>query len=240
MLRMLAVTWSDSDCISVASYDTIEITVNDFESGTSPIMPQGRRLLLTVFTLVIAVTLISIGAFVIGGDEGAGPVDSEHETADGASVVLEGTVELLDYERVTVEARQFWRGLTLDQVVSLGVPFTRYNRHYTRFFLKEGETAEIVLEANVPLGASLHSGHEGISIALMPGGAPYDTARVHDYVPTMETDDGGYFDRLVRVGSNWQVAWAITALESDYYWLVLTNVARQDAWCHFTVSIPSD
>lgn len=190
--------------------------------------------------MVVAVALIIVGACVIGGDEEPADVDAQRETMDGMPFVLEERVELLDYDNLGVEAREFWRGLTLDQVVSHGVPFTRYNRYYTRFFLKEGETAEIFIEASVPLGASLESTHEGISVALTPGGAPYDAARRHDYVPPTETGDGGYFERLSRVGGNWQTGWAITAMESDYYWLVLTNVARQDAWCYFTVSVPSD
>lgn len=214
--------------------------MNDFESGTPETTARGRRLLLTVGTMVVAVALIIVGACVIGGDERSTGLDTPGETADGTSFMVEDSVELLDYDKLTPEAREFWRGLTLDQVVSHGVPFTRYNRYYTRFFMKEGETAEIFIEANVPLGASLESSHEGISVALTPAGAPYDAARQHDYVPPTETDDGGYFERMSRVGGRWQTGWAITAMESDYYWLVLTNVARQDAWCYFTVSVPSD
>lgn len=55
----------------------------------------------------------------------------------------------------------------------------------------------------------------------------------------MEESGGGYFTRLARTGGNWTVGWAVTALNSDYYWLMLTNTARQDVWCHFTVDVPA-
>ncbi len=213
--------------------------MNVEESQQLSLMSRGRRLLLVVVTVVVSLGLIIAGACMIGRDE-PGLTTSGNEWNADAPLLAEGSVELDDFGRLTHEARQFWQNLTLDQVVSHGVPFTRYNRHYTRFFLKEGETAEIVIEANVPLGASLQSSHEGISVALIPGGAPYDGARAHDYVPATETGNGGYFSRINRKGNNWQVNWAMTATESDYYWLILTNVARQDAWCHFTVSVPSD
>ncbi len=200
--------------------------------------PKGIRLLLAAAALVAAVVLIIVGACTLGGDEPSGAMEPP-ETLGDASYVADGSVVLQNYGTLTSEAAQFWRDLTLDHVLSLGVPFSRYNRYYTRFFLKEGETIEILIEANVPLGASLEQALEGVSVAMIPSNAPYDEANRHTYLPQTENADGGYFQRLERVGGNWTVNWAMTALGSDYYWLVLTNTARQDAWCHFTVSVPS-
>ena len=121
-----------------------------------------------------------------------------------------------------------------------GLPFTRNNRYYTRFFLKEAETVELTLEASVPLGAELVGAMEGVSVMLLPGSAPYDQSHAFDYLPKTESGVAGYFEGLSRSGNSWEVGWAIAALESDYYWLILTNTARQDAWCHFTISVPSD
>ncbi len=143
----------------------------------SPTMPRGRRLLLVVVTVSVALALMIAGACILGEDE-RGPANSGTEGEGDAPYVVDTVlyVKLQDYGTLTTEARQFWQDLTLDQVVSHGVPFTRHNRYYTRFFLKEGETAEVFIEANVPLGASLESSHEGISVVLIPGGAPYDRA----------------------------------------------------------------
>ncbi len=63
---------------------------------------------------------------------------------------------------------------------------------------------------------------------------------MHDYVPDTEAGNGSYFQRMTRTGNNWQAGWAIIAMQRDCYWLILTNLARQDAWCHVVVSVPSD
>ena len=146
---------------------------------------------------------------------------------------------LQNYDTLTAEERAFWSGLTFDQIVSQGLPFRRTNRYYTRFFLKEAEVVELTMESSVPIGTDLAGTREGISVMLIPGSAPYGESHAHDYLPPTESGNGGYFDGLQRSGNSWHVRWAIAALESDYYWLILTNTARQDAWFHFSISVPS-
>jgi len=208
------------------------------DSEVPPRRPRGKRLLLVAAALVAAIGLVIAGACALNGDEpDSNPPSMPDEPR--TPYVADASFVLQNYGTLTTEATQFWQDLTLDHVVSLGLPFSRYNRYYTRFFLKEGETVEILMEANVPLGASMSGGLEGISIMLIPGSAPYEQSQAHSYLPPTETDNGGYFRRLERMGGSWQVGWAITALSSDYYWLILTNTARQDAWCHFTVNVPA-
>ena len=188
---------------------------------------------------IAAIALIIAGAGAIGrSDPSPNPGSMPNMSND--PYVADASFVLQNYGTLATEAVQFWRDLTLDQVVSLGLPFQRYNRYYTRFFLKEGETVEILLEANVPMGASLGESLEGISVMMIPGSAPYEQSRAHDYLPPTENSGGGYFTRLARAGGNWTVGWAMTALTSDYYWLILTNTARQDARCQFTVNVPAN
>ena len=187
----------------------------------------------------MAVLLIVIGSCAIGGGESASPEGNEIQNNPGAGFLENATFILQNYETIPLEAHEEWRELTLDEVVSRGLPYTRYNRYYTRFFLKKGEAVEIVMEGSVPLGANLGTGTEGVSVMLLPGNAPFDLAHAHDYLPPLESDSGGYFQRLTRNEGKWQIGWAIAALESDYYWLMLENHARQDAWCHLTVTVPA-
>jgi hypothetical protein len=208
------------------------------DSEVPPRRPQGKRLLLVAVTLVAATGLVIAGACALDGDEpDPGPPSAPSQSH--APYIADASFVLQNYGTLTTEAVQFWQDLTIEHVVSLGLPFTRYNRYYTRFFLKDGETVEILMEANVPLGASMNTGLEGISIMLIPGSAPYEQSQANIYLPPTESDNGGYFRRLERMGGNWQVGWAITAQASDYYWLILTNTARQDAWCHFTINVPA-
>jgi len=187
---------------------------------------------------VVAVSLIVIGACrVHGGDQ---------EDEDSATVVNmpgEGFIEnatfvLQNFETIPAEAQEEWRDLSLDDVVSRGIPYSRYNRYYTRFFLKKGETVDIVMEGSVPIGSNLGMTTEGISVMLLPGSVPFEQSHAQGYLPSTESDTGGYFQRLSRIEGKWQIGWAISAIESDYYWLMLENYARQDAWCHLTVSEP--
>ena len=197
-----------------------------------------RRALLVGAALVAALALVIAGACAITGDEPPPTLPAESEMPYSPQIA-DASFVLQNYGTLTTEQKQFWQDLTLDSAVSSGLPLCRYNRYYTRFFLKEGETVEIAVEANTPLGASLNGGLEGISVMLMPGSAPYEQSQAQMYLPPTETDNGGYFSRLERSGGNWQVGWAISALSSDYYWLILANTARQDAWCHLTVNVPS-
>ena len=106
--------------------------------------PRGIRLLLVSAALVAAIALIIAGACTLGGEEPSGGMEPPETLGDG-SYVADGSVVLQNYGTLTTEAAQFWRDLTLEQVLSKGVPFSRYNRYYTRFFLKEGETVEVLL-----------------------------------------------------------------------------------------------
>jgi len=199
----------------------------------------GKRLILLIIGVTLAITLIIVGACSIGG---RGNIRVNNPGNPGASQgpnIAEASFVLQNCATLPTEAQQLWRDLTLDQVVAQGIPFARYNRYYTRFFLKEGEVVEILMEASVPLGADLSEATEGISVMLIPGNVPYGHDSARDYLPPTETGDGGYFEKLARSGGNWQVGWAIAALNSDYYWLILTNTARQDAWCHLTIGVPS-
>ena len=204
--------------------------------------PQGRRrikhLVLVIGGGLAAIILIVAGACAIGDEPEEQTTPLPSQTTQGP-FIAEASFVLQNYETLTETERVFWQNLTLDDVVSQGLPFTRYNRYYTRLFLKEGESVEIAMEASVPLGADLGNAQEGISVMLLPGNAPYEATLAHDYLPDTESDTGGYFATLTRVGGSWQIGWAVDALESDYYWLMLANTARQDAWCHFTVSVPS-
>ncbi|MBN1152063.1 MAG: hypothetical protein JXA58_02530 [Dehalococcoidia bacterium] len=209
------------------------------EPERPPHRPRGLRLVL------VAVAVVAAGALIIGaasalGQEPSPSADNVIQTAPNSPYLAEASVVLQNYASLTAQEMAFWRDMTLDNVVSFGVPFARYNRYYTRFFLQEGETAEIDLESNVPLGTSLDNGLEGISVMLIAGSAPYDQANANIYLPPTEKGSSGYFTRLERVGGNWKVSWAMAALGSDYYWLILTNTARQDAWCHFTVNVPAN
>jgi len=200
--------------------------------------PKGKRLLFVIGGIVAAVALI-IGGACIMGDEPPPPDNSLPPDITQGPFIAEASFVLQNFETLTVTESQFWQGLALDDIVSQGLPFSRYNRYYTRFFLKEGEAVEIIMEANVPVGADLSGATEGISVMLIPGSAPYGASHAHDYLPATETGNGGYFEKLTRTAGKWQIGWAIGALQSDYYWLILANTARQDAWCHFTVSVPS-
>jgi hypothetical protein len=200
--------------------------------------PKGKRLLFVVGGIIAAVALIIVGACAIG-DERPSPDDLLQPDITQGPFIAEASFVLQNFETLTVTESEFWQGLTLDDIVSQGLPFTRYNRYYTRVFLKEGEAVEIIVEANVPLGADLSGAMEGISVMLIPGSAPYGASHAHDYLPATETGNSGYFDKLTRTAGKWQIGWAIGAPQSDYYWLILANTARQDAWCHFTVSVPS-
>jgi hypothetical protein len=203
-----------------------------------PRRPRGVRLILVAVAAVAATVLVIAGAVSLARGDRPGVSTATSDPAHG-SFVSDASFVLQNYGTLPAEAAQLWQDLTLDQVVSLGLPFSRYNRYYTRFFVKEGETVEILLEANVPMGTSLEGGLEGISVMLIPGSAPYEQAHAFAYLPPTEKSNGGYFTRLVRSGGKWTVSWAMTALSSDYYWLILTNTARQDAWCHFTVNVPT-
>ena len=200
--------------------------------------PAGKRRLLVIGGIIAAVALIIVGACTIGDEPPPSNNPLPPDMTQGP-FIAEASFVLQNFETLTTTESQFWQGLTLDDIVSQGLPFTRYNRYYTRFFLKEGEAVEIIMEANVPLGADLSGAMEGISVMLIPGSVPYDASHAHDYLPATETDNSGYFQNLTRTAGKWQVGWAIGALQSDYYWLILANTARQDAWCHFTVSVPS-
>jgi len=199
----------------------------------------GKRLVLVVCGALLAIALIIVGACTIGGDDFSPPDNPVNPGENLGPYIVEASFVLQNSATLSTEAQQFWRDLTLDQVVSEGLPFARYNRYYTRFFLKEGEVVELRMEASVPLGADLSVLTEGISVMLIPGNAPYGHESASDYIPATETGNSGYFKDLARAGGNWQIGWAIAALNSDYYWLILTNTARQDAWCHVTVSVPS-
>lgn len=200
--------------------------------------PKGKRLLFVIGGAVAAVALIVVGACTIGNEPPPSNNPLPPDMTQGP-FIAEASFVLQNFETLTATESQFWQGLTLDDIVSQGLPFTRYNRYYTRFFLQEGETVEIIMEANVPLGADLSGTMEGVSVMLIPGSAPYGASHAHDYLPATETGNSGYFQKLTRTAGKWQIGWAISALQSDYYWLTLANTARQDAWCHFTVSVPS-
>jgi len=184
----------------------------------------------------LAVSLIIAGALTLG--QGSPPADNITPGPADSPYLAEASFVLQNYGTLSAEAMSLWRDMTLDHIVSLGVPFCRYNRYYTRFFLQQGETAEITLESNVPMGILLGEDIEGISVMLIAGNAPFDQSNANIYLPQTERSNGGYFTRLERAGGNWTVSWAMYTLGSDYYWLILTNTARQDAWCHFTVKVP--
>ena len=198
-----------------------------------------RRLLLAASVAAVAILLVVVGACNIGGEDSSPADNPPIENNPGDGFIENATFVLQNYETIPMEAHEEWRDLKLDEVVSRGLPYTRYNRYYTRFFLKQGEAVEIVMQGSVPLGADLGIGVEGISVMLLPANATFDPAHAHDYLPPMESDGGGYFQMLTRTEGKWQIGWAIAAPESDYYWLMLENYARQDAWCHLTVSMPS-
>lgn len=199
----------------------------------------GKRLLLVIAGAALAIVLIIVGACSIGGDKAPSLDNPGNPGESFGPYIAEASFVMQNSATLSTEARELWRDLTLDQVVAQGLPFARYNRYYTRFFLKEGEVVEILMESSVPLGADLTETTEGISVMLIPGNAPYGHSSARDYLPATETGNGGYFKELARTGGNWQIHWAIAALNSDYYWLILTNTARQDAWCHLTIGVPS-
>ncbi len=213
--------------------------VTKVEAERSPRRLPSRRLLLVAAAVVAAFVFIIIGARAINGEAPPSPSPVESELPDSPQIA-DASFVLQNYGTLTPEESQFWQDLTLNDAVALGLPLCRYNRYYTRFFLKEGEVVELAVESNTPLGASLNGGFEGVSVMLMPSSAPYEQSQAQSYLPPTETEHGGYFTRLERNGGNWQVKWAISALGSDYYWLILTNTARQDAWCHLTVNVPPD
>ncbi|MFW6055858.1 MAG: hypothetical protein ACOC9B_00910 [Chloroflexota bacterium] len=199
-----------------------------------------RRLLLLAAAGVAAISLIIAGTCALTGDDPPVTGQDNHAPDEVGPFIAEASFVLQNYDTLTAEERAFWSDLTFDQIVSQGLPFLRTNRYYTRFFLKETEVVELTLESSVPIGADLAGTKEGISVMLIPGSAPYGQSHAHDYLPPTESGNGGYFDGLKRSGNSWHARWAIAALESDYYWLILTNTAWQDAWCHFSVSVPSD
>lgn len=209
--------------------------VTSVEPETRTRALPSRRVLMVAAAVITAIVLVIAGAWALAGDDTLSTPIEPPETSD-SSHLAEASFVLQNYGTLTTEQTNFWQDLTLDHAVSLGLPLWRYNRYYTRFFLKEGETVELFMESSAPLGASLN-GLEGISVVLMPAGVPYESSNALSYVPQTESENGGYFRKLERIGGNWQVKWAITALSSDYYWLIIANTARQDAWCHFIVDV---
>lgn len=201
--------------------------------------PGRRRVLLLGVASVATIALIVAGACALGEDEPPVLGQAMPDAEPGGPFIAEASFVLQDYDTLTDDDRAYWSSLTFDQIVSQGLPYSRNNRYYTRFFLKEAEAVELTLESSVPLGADLTGTMEGISVMLIPGSAPYGQSHAYDYLPPTEGGNAGYFEQLSRSGTSWGVAWAIAALESDYYWLILTNTARQDAWCHFTIGVPS-
>ena len=202
--------------------------------------PGRRRLLVFAATVIAAVVLAVAGVSALTDEEPLTIDDDNQQLRAGGPFLAEDSFVLQNYDTLSAEERSCWSSLTFDQIVARGLPFLKNNRYYTRFFLKEAETVELTVESSVPLGAELAGAREGVSIMLIPGTAPYGQLHAHDYLPPTETGNGGYFKELSRSGNSWQVSWAIAALESDYYWLIFANTARQDAWCHYTISVPSD
>jgi len=197
-----------------------------------------KRLLMGIAVAMVAVSLIVVGACRVHGGDQEDEDSTTVVNTPGEGFIENATFVLQNFETIPPEAHEEWRDLTLDDVVSRGLPYSRYNRYYTRFFLKKGETVEIVMEGSVPIGSNLGITTEGISVMLLPGSVPFEQSHAQGYLPSTESDTGGYFQGLSRVEGKWQIGWAISAIESDYYWLMLENYARQDAWCHLTVSEP--
>ena len=149
------------------------------EPERPPRRGPGKRLVLVVIGVILAIALIILGATSIGGNGNVPLNNPANPGVNQGPYIAEASFVLQNSATLSSEAQQLWRDLTLDQVVAQGLPFARYNRYYTRFFLKEGEVVEILMEASVPLGAELTDATEGISVMLIPGNAPYghDSAR---------------------------------------------------------------
>jgi len=108
------------------------------EPEVPPRRPRGVRLVLVAVAAIAATALIIVGASALGRDDPTLPNAGPPGDSLNAPYIADASFVLQNYGTLTTEAVQFWRDTTPDQVVSLGLPFLRYNRYYTRFFLKEG------------------------------------------------------------------------------------------------------
>ncbi|MBN1151706.1 MAG: hypothetical protein JXA58_00720, partial [Dehalococcoidia bacterium] len=96
----------------------------------SPSVFQRRRVLLASATAALAILLIVVGACALDGKKSSSPGNIVVENNPGDGFLENATFVLQNYETIPAEACEDWRDLTLDEVVSRGLPYARYNRYY--------------------------------------------------------------------------------------------------------------
>ena len=105
------------------------------------------------------------------------------------------------------------------------LPLDKCGLYYNKFFLEQGESIEIVVRSNMPMGPDLVNQQHGLEVM-------YWTSYSMSY-----EEETGYFQQLrwVNNGEYWEVKDAFVAEADGFFHIYVENEAREQTWCQYVI-----
>ena len=175
-------------------------------------------------TILVMAIILSTGAGLAGGyalwgDQGNVSPPSRIEV-----VALDSfTLADLDDSAESVECQTFYEEIA--EGFPEPLPCSKCGLYYNKFFLKQGESIEIIVRSNVPMGRELMNPEGGLEVL-------YGTSYSVPY-----EGETGYFEQLRSVGDGecWEVRDAFAAEADGFFFIYIENESGKQAWCQYVV-----
>jgi len=176
-------------------------------------------------SILIVAIVLAIGAGLAGGYvlwRSRGYVCSpEIEVVALDSFTLVDPYSLTGVEAVECEALHEELGENFTSTL----PLNKCGLYYNKFFLEQGESIEIVVRSNMPMGPDLVNLQPGLEVMYWTSySMPYE-------------EETGYFQQLRWVNNReyWEVKDTFVAEADGFFNIYVENEAREQTWCKYVI-----
>ena len=179
-----------------------------------------------IVAIVLAVGVGLVGGYVFWRSQGYIGSPTEIEVMALDSFTLVDPYGLTEAEAIECEALH----KELGENFTSTLPLDKCGLYYNKFFLEQGESIEIVVRSNMPMGPDLVNQQHGLEVMYWTSySMPYE-------------EETGYFQQLrwVNDGEYWEVKDTFVAEADGFLYIYVENEAREQTWCQYVIFLKDD
>ena len=172
-----------------------------------------------IVAIVLAIGVGLAGGYILWRSRGYICSPTEIEVVALDSFVLVDPYSLTEAEAIECQTLHEELGENFTSTL----PLDKCGLYYNKFFLEQGESIEIVVRSNMPMGPDLVNQQHGLEIMYwMSYSMPYEK-------------ETGYFEQLIWDDSYWEIRDTFVAEADGFFHIYVENLAKEQAWCQYVI-----
>ena len=174
-----------------------------------------------IVAIVLAIGVGLVGGYILWRSRGYIYSPTEIEVLALDSFTLVDPCSLTEAEVIECEMLHE----ELGENYTSPLPLNKCGLYYNKFFLEQGESIEIIVRSNMPMGPDLVNQQHGLEVMYWTSySMPHE-------------EETGYFQQLswVNNGECWEVKDTFVAEADGFFHIYLENEAREQTWCKYVI-----